>query len=232
MGREDWYRRKTWTPQDREEFLARLKRSRGACNKAQYARIQAVELLATKKSELVQPALELLDMMLAEWPEETSQIAAAYQSRAECLIALNRIEEAIGDFRKVFEWQRRVPNVRTGAHLDFAWLVVTRRLAMLYGEALAGLDEFGGDEMFPFQGYMIAASRALIAHEQGETEQARSWAKQALEEASKTHTGFPYHPTLCLVEKPPNEQAHRRLQALANGDKPKGLLGFIKSFRN
>jgi hypothetical protein len=45
---DDWYRRKTWTAEDREEFFTRLRRSRGAFHKAQYARIQAFELLTTR----------------------------------------------------------------------------------------------------------------------------------------------------------------------------------------
>ena len=74
MSQKDWFRKKTWTPQDREDFMVRLSRSRKTYNKAQYTRIQAVELLATKDPKLIQPALELLDMALSEWPGEVSQL--------------------------------------------------------------------------------------------------------------------------------------------------------------
>ena len=60
---DDWFRRKTWTPKDREEFFARLRRSRGAFHKAQYARIQAYELLITRRREAYTAGLELLDMI-------------------------------------------------------------------------------------------------------------------------------------------------------------------------
>jgi tetratricopeptide (TPR) repeat protein len=231
MGREDWYRRKSWSAQDREDFLARLKRSRGAYNKAQYTRIQAVELFSTKNAELVRPALDLLDMLISEWPEETSQIASAYQHRAECLLALNRIEEAVNDFRMAFEWQRKMPGWKTDAHLDFAWMVATRRLTDLFDESLAVLDEFGGHEIFPIQKYRSAAACALIADQRGDSEKAAGFARIALEEAKKTHTGFRYHPSLCLVGTPPDEQTHEQIKVLARDVQPSGLMSFIRSFR-
>ena len=168
MGRDDWYRRKAWTAQDRDEFLARLKRSRSPYSKAQSSRIQAVELLATKKLELVPAALELLDMVLAEWPEETSQRASTYEARAECFVALGRHDEAVVNFNLAFEEQRRNPKWPTGAHLSFAWFVVTRGLSKHYEVALARLDE----------------------------------------------------------------KVHKKLCALAVGERPIGLSGFLKSFRN
>jgi hypothetical protein len=63
---EDWYRRQTWTPQDREDFFARLRRSHGAFHKAQYARMQAYTLLTTRTQDAYRAALELLDMILTE----------------------------------------------------------------------------------------------------------------------------------------------------------------------
>jgi tetratricopeptide (TPR) repeat protein len=232
MGREDWYRKKTWTPQDREDFWMRLKRSRSAFNKAQYTRIQSVELLATKKPELVEPALELLDTVLRDWPDETSQLASTHQHRAECLVLLGRADEAVAEYRKVFEQQRRIPSWRTGAHLDFAWLVARKNIVELYDEALSALREFGGNEMFPFQIYIAAAAYALIADQRGDAEGARSWAMVALGEAAKTHTGFRYHPTLGLVDKPPDEEVHLRLKHLASKTKPTTLLGLFKWLRS
>ena len=53
MASGDWYRNNDWNDTIETEFEARLKRSRGAFNKAQYLRIQASYLLdnsAKKKS--------------------------------------------------------------------------------------------------------------------------------------------------------------------------------------
>ena len=43
----DWYRRKTWTKTDEEEYFAKLGRARKD-GRAQYLRVQAIELIETK----------------------------------------------------------------------------------------------------------------------------------------------------------------------------------------
>ena len=79
---------------------------------------------------------------------------------------------------------------------------------------MARLEEFGGNEMFPVQKYKVAAIRALIANKRGQI-RGKEWAKLALEEAAKTHTGFRYHPNLCLVGTPPDPDVHRQIKKIA-----------------
>ena len=69
MGRHDWYRRTTWSQTDREAFHARLKRSRSEEGKAQYLRIQALHLQETGDPERIAAAVELLDELLAKYPD-------------------------------------------------------------------------------------------------------------------------------------------------------------------
>jgi hypothetical protein len=138
---DDWFRRKTWTPKDREEFFGRLRRSRGARSKAQYARIQAYELLTTRTPEAYLAALELLDTILVEWRED-AQLASVYHHCAECYVGLVDLPRAIDAYHQVFETQRVRKGELTMAHLDFGWLVATTPLPNLYDEALALLGEF------------------------------------------------------------------------------------------
>lgn len=79
---KDWFRRSTWSASDKEEFEARLRRARPA-GRAQYLRIQAVYLSETGRDDLVPPAIELLDRLLAEYPD-SMQVALAEQLRARC----------------------------------------------------------------------------------------------------------------------------------------------------
>ncbi len=208
---DDWFRRKTWTPKDREDFFARLRRSRGAYNKPQYARIQAYELLTTRTDEAYSSALELLDMILVEWRED-AQLASVYHHRDECFVGLGDLSCAIVAYRQVFQTQRARKGELTMAHLDFGWLVATTPLRDLYDEALAVLCEFHCD-MFPVDRYRASAVQALILDSQGKREQARSYASIALEAAAATHSGFRYHAKLGLVESP-DEEVHERLQTL------------------
>jgi len=209
----DWFRAKTWTLKDREEFFARLRRSRGAYNKAQYARIQAYELLTTRTREAYSAALELLDMILAEWSDE-AQLASVYHHRAECFAGLGDLPHAIDAYREVFQTQRARRRESTMAHLDFGWLVATTPLPEFYDEALAVLREFHHD-MFPVDRYRAGAIQALILDSQGNREQARSHASTALEAAAAEHSGFRYHAKLGLVAAQ-DKRVYEKLQLLAN----------------
>jgi hypothetical protein len=69
---ESWYRRRTWTDEDRAGFFARLRRSRSGFHKAQYCRIQAYEL---QQAGNYHAALELLDLLMKEWPDDAQKAA-------------------------------------------------------------------------------------------------------------------------------------------------------------
>ena len=99
MSSDDWYRRTTWTDTDRAEFHARLKRSRGAFHKAQYLRIQAHHLA---KANLTQGAVELLDQLIADFPDP-SQLAQAHLQYAECMLASDRVDDAVVAYRRAFD---------------------------------------------------------------------------------------------------------------------------------
>jgi tetratricopeptide (TPR) repeat protein len=209
--RHDWYRRKTWTAKDREDFFARLKRSRGAIHTAQYARIQAYELLTTRTPEAYSAALELLDMILANWGEDV-QLASVYHHRAECFAGLGDLPRAIYAYQQVFRTQRTSKSELTMAHLDFGWLVATTPLPEYYDEALALLSEFTHNN-FPVDQYRASAIHALIFDARGQREQAHRYASVALQSAAARHSGFRYHAKLGLV-KSPDEKVYKRLQML------------------
>lgn len=57
---KDWFRRKSWTNTDEEEFFAGLKRVRND-EHAQYLKIQAIELVETRDNELLDVAEVLLN---------------------------------------------------------------------------------------------------------------------------------------------------------------------------
>lgn len=93
MSITDWFRRSSWTARDREEFDARLQRSRGPANKAQYLRIQALHLA---EAGLHTAAIDLLDKLLREFPCRT-ELASAHQQRAESLAKLRQPDAAFDE---------------------------------------------------------------------------------------------------------------------------------------
>jgi tetratricopeptide (TPR) repeat protein len=206
MSNDDWFRHKTWTPVDRAEFSARVKRSRGAFHKAQYARIQAYELQTVGTPETLRGAIDLLDTILAEWRSE-AQLAAVHHQYAQCLLRLGQQERAIESFREVFDAQRQRPGHITQAHLDFGWLCISVPLPQLYSEVLGLLDEFQYVPVFPAHVYRDAAIRAVIHHSRGEHRLARDYAHRALS------TQLPRHPTFNVVTTTDSD-VHAELQSI------------------
>jgi tetratricopeptide (TPR) repeat protein len=211
MSQDDWFRRSTWTDYDRDEFNARLKRSRGAGNKAQYLRLQAGHLA---EAGLHAAAIELLDRMFTEFPAKI-HIGQAHLQKAESLAFLGQTELAISEFRAALQAERDFPNVRSQAWLEFGWFVVQGQLTDLYDEALHVLEEFRDESglTFPVIEFRHWAIRSLIADSRGDGAGAREFARRALVGASKEHSGLRYHARLGLVGPQP-KQVKKKLKAL------------------
>jgi tetratricopeptide (TPR) repeat protein len=212
MSKTEWFRRSTWTDADREEFNAQLKRSRGASNRSQYLRIQALHLADAGHHP---GAIELLDRILAEFPDSID-VAQAHAQKADSLAKLGQSEPAIGEYRAALQRERDFPNVRTNAWLDFGWLVFEKQLTRFYDEVASVLKEFReeGGLKFPAIEYRYAALQALLADYRGEKAQAREFANRALAEAAKEHSGLRYHATVGLVGSERNT-FENRLRTLA-----------------
>lgn len=172
-----------------------------AHTKAQYLRIQAWHLQETGEHACVRAALELLDRMLADFPE-IGQLAHAHGQRAECLDALGHREHALDAYRDSLEAQRKLPSVRTDAYLGFVELILALGREELYGEVTTVLNEFGTNEVFPRQRYRSFAVRALVSERLGDLEEARRYAELALEAAAATESPFRNHRRVGLVGDP------------------------------
>lgn len=209
MSDHDWYRKTTWTPEDRDEFFAKLHRSRSQSRKARCARIQAHYL---EKID-AEAALELLDQVTEEWPEP-SELAQAYCQKAECFIRLGKKEEALQAFFESFENQRRRPNWQTSAFLDFGIFVVKNCMVSLYPVAEQVLDEFWSPVLLPVDRYKLHAVRAIIGMHHGDRAMACFHAGLALEAAANEHSGLRYHPNQGIVRRQ-DPGIERTLRALA-----------------
>jgi tetratricopeptide (TPR) repeat protein len=127
-----------------------------------------------------------------------------HQLLAQCLLREEQIAEAIAEYHKAFAAQRRMPNVRLGLQIDFAWQVAVGRLTECYADALAYLGEFTDtmDLAWPANQYRYFGALAMISEALGDFAGARRWATNALEAASRSESQFPGHPELGLVTRP------------------------------
>jgi hypothetical protein len=223
MIAKDWYRRNTWTLNDKQDFFLHFKRAK-SYNKAQYLRIQALYLNETGSRDAVQGALELIELLLSEYPDPT-QLENAYSQKAECLEFSNRLDEAIESYRLACQSRRNTPSIHGSAPLGFGMFVVRNNQTKLYAEIQAIFNEFidGNSIIFPYAKYMYFATNAIIADKYSQPEIARVCAEKALQAASMTNSGFKRHTTVGLVEKRDEVVEEKLLKILHPG-----LLSQIK----
>jgi len=199
-GRDDWYRNTDWNESIATAFAEKLKRAR---DKEQYLCIQA-SCLARNHPDV---AITLLDQYF-QLPDKFDH-ATAHTTRAEALLALGKVEEAVASYQAALKREAEFPKLRTLAYVQYPYLVAVRCLSAHYADALEVLAHRKNDLLFPVDHFMWHAARAMIRAAQGFPQDAREDARVALEAAGQDHSGFRFHPKLGLVSDRHAEALHR-----------------------
>ena len=186
----DWYRNKTWNTEVERTFDERLRRAR---RKAQYLRIQAGMLAKSHPTA----ALGLLDRYFAL--NDHFGDAQAHVDRAEALLALGRVDDAIESYNAALLREAEFPNLLTQAYLCLPFLVAVRRIREQYDHAVLLLNKHKARLMFPVDHFLWHAALALIAADLNDSTSASDHARYALDAFKLDHSGFRYHPTVGLV---------------------------------
>jgi tetratricopeptide (TPR) repeat protein len=212
MAMQGWFRRTTWTDEDRIDFNARLSRAR-KYNRPQYLRIQACHL-ADAGNHVA--ALELLEQFF-EIDDGGIDLSQAQLQRAESFLATGDQQRAITAFRAALEAERKRPNVQTSAWLLFAWFVVREQLTDLYAEAADVLSEFAEHHRLglPVSEYRYHCAQAILSAHTGDRATAEAHARQAMSASQAKHSGFRYHPDLGLVQET-NTSVHERVRQIVS----------------
>ena len=196
----NWFRKTTWSEVDQADFFAHLRRCRSVFHKAQYLRIQALHLEGVGAPEFLRAAITLLDKIFMEFPSQF-QLACAYSQKASCLAKLGDIDNAVVNYQRALETETVFPNVKSYAFMEFGKLVAEKKLARLFDQALGALDSELASRaiQFPADTFNAYGIRSLIAAERGQIQQAKDFARAALEAAAKVNSGFRYHQAVGLV---------------------------------
>ena len=190
MGRDDWWRNTSWNEDIEAAFFNKFARAK---NKSFYLRNQA-RFLASSHPEV---ALRLLDHYFKLGADSSEAEAHFYRARAH--VALRSMDAAVIAFEAVLAREDALPNFRTWAFHELPVLIATERMSAHYDRAIQVLMKHRNWLTFPVQHYQWHGALALILHERGQTLEAANEAKQALEAAKMTDSGFQYHPNLGLV---------------------------------
>lgn len=213
----NWYCRRVWTPEHREDFFRRLDRSRTPFHKAQYAVIQGESLARTGRREACLAAIGLLEMALTQWPKDVQTVRAQF-AMADCYVKLGDQLKAVETYHEVVKTQRRDPYWLTDGPMEFAWLVAILPMPKLFKGALAAVKRFPPDNRAE-QRFLAKASRAFILAASGSKAEARDLATAALKESKSTRSAFAK--TLRFTGKLTYEQSLQKLRKLAAGQTKK-----------
>jgi tetratricopeptide (TPR) repeat protein len=214
VSANEWYRRSTWSAEDRHDFLRRLERARSYVARAQYAVIQAGCLYS---GGLHEHALRLLSFV----PEKFAAAAEVLQThllRARCLAALGDEPRAIESFRRAVALERTLPDPKPGAWIAFGLYVVEHGRETMFDE----IDRIFSESAFDVHELLSPRSRyeahgvlAMLAAHKGRTEEARKHARAALAAASETRSRVRHHPHAGLVGEA-KSSLHPVLEAMAD----------------
>lgn len=194
----DWYRRKTWTKTDEEEFFAKLGRARKD-GRAQYLKIQAIELVYTKNKELLKVAETLLNRMLTEYPEDDFNKGSALHTLGGIYRELGDYTSAIDYYKQALDFETIYPNVKTQAYLDYVELIVKTKDTSKYPELESILLERLPRLLFPIEKYKVNSILSIINNHNGKEDKASFYAELAEQNANAETSGLRYHKNLGVV---------------------------------
>jgi tetratricopeptide (TPR) repeat protein len=190
----DWYRRKTWTKTDEEEYFAKLGRARKD-GRAQYLRVQAIELIETKDPNLLSVAETLLNKILTDYPENRIEKSQTLNSLGEIYKLREDYETALNYFQKSLDFEKEFPNVITTAYLNFSETVVRAEKTELYDKVENLLTEKINENTlkFPVQNYIMYSVMTVISEYKGDFAQTRIYSDLA-EKNATTQTNSLWNP--------------------------------------
>ena len=200
---KDWYRRQTWTRTDEEEFFAKLGRAKKD-GRAQYLKIQAIELVETKDKKLLTVAESLLNKMLDEYPDDKFNKSSALHTLGDIHKLSDNFDKAIDYYKQAIDFETAHPNVRTNSYLDFSELIIKKSKTEQYDYVENLLIKELPGQVFPILKYKTYSILSIINDYKGNKEQAMHYADLADKNANEETSGLRNNKYLGVVKERDN----------------------------
>ncbi|MGY3211738.1 hypothetical protein [Mucilaginibacter sp. HD30] len=146
----DWYRHKSWSKSDEEYFFAKLARAR-KYSRAQYLKIQAIELTATENPQLLDVAEELINKLFAEYPDDRFNRPGSLVTLGDIYKLKGNLDKAINYYKEALDFELVYPQVKTQAYSDFSELVVKTQKTEFYDFVEKTIIERVNTSFFPIE---------------------------------------------------------------------------------
>jgi tetratricopeptide (TPR) repeat protein len=196
----DWFRKKTWAKDDEEHFFTKLSRARKN-GRAQYLKIQAIELLYTKDNKLLNIAKELLQKVLDDYPDNNLEKSSVYKTFGDIFLLEKNLEKAIEYYRKAIDFEKVYPNVKTNSDIIYSELIIKNKLTNEYLNVEKILEEKISGLLFPIDKYKVFSMLAILNYYNSNIQTAKEYALLANENAQAETSGLRYHKHLGIVSE-------------------------------
>jgi len=196
----DWYRKKSWSEDDDKDFFLRLGRARKE-GRAQYLKIQAIELIDTKDESLLKIAESLIHKLFAEYPDDKFNKSSSLKALGDIYSIRNAFDEAIEYYKQAVDFELIYPQVKTQSYLDYAELVVKSGKIHLFPSIENMILEREKSLWFPIEKYKVYTILAIINKQKRNTELAQYYTDLGEKFANSETSGLRYHKHLGIVKE-------------------------------
>jgi tetratricopeptide (TPR) repeat protein len=202
MAKKDWYRNKTWSPEIEADFEEHLKRARGTFSKAQYVKVQGIELLNTDDKSNHEQALKLLQRVIEEYPMEKMMVEGSLDSLADHYLEIEDLEKAEYHFRILLKLRKKQSSeTYEMGELKLAKTILKSNQADKFDEACKYLIKHSKTAFtFNNERFYFAELGALLCEKMKKHEEASVFARKALELSRVTAPDFSRHKDIGLVD--------------------------------
>lgn len=198
----DWYRQKRWSTEEEEYFFTKLGRARKD-GRAQYLKIQAIELVETKDEKLLEVAESLINKLFSEYPDDRFNRPGALFTLGNIYQLRNNYEKAIEYYKEAIDFEIVYPQVQTQAYIYYTELVIKTKKTHLYHivEKIITEKMSKNHFIFPVEKYKAFSILSIINSHNKNAEQARYFEDLAEQNANQETSGLRYHKYLGVVKK-------------------------------
>ncbi len=194
----EWYRHKTWAKADQDFFFQKLGRARKD-GRAQYLRIQALELMYTKQAENVLAAEILLHKILSDFPEDMDEKALVLEYLGEIAQLKGEVDNALSLYLQAITLKDGRPELSIEACLAYAELIVKNKKLDGYAFVEELISSQMGEMPFPIHFYRAYSIMSITSSYRKDREKAIQYSELAEKNANAKVSRFTRHKNLGLV---------------------------------
>jgi tetratricopeptide (TPR) repeat protein len=199
----DWFRRKSWTETDEKEFFIKLARAR-MDGRAQYLKIQAIELIETKDIKLLEVAEALINKLFADYPDDKFNKPSALDSLGNIYKLRGNYDGAFEYYKQAVDFEIIYPQVKTQAYLSYSEIVVKSKKTNLFPSVEKIILEREPGLLFPIEKYKVYSILAIINKYNHKADRAKHYIELAEKYANSETSVLRYHKYLGIVTERDN----------------------------